>query len=209
MSEIDDEARARIRAEVEEVKRRAMGQAPPEKKPKLSPGAPRPAQFSDEERARRREAAQKYDHDEIVRLYLEEKLTSYQIATKLGANRMTIVKALKKREVWNPETDGKNGRPFSEYCEANLHLMETHREERPIGSGNFQCAACRRVRDKKYKREARERKKDNRLSKHGNGWMVILEGKEAGIILVSDETAAALDAKLRQLSHKRGQNHDG
>lgn len=50
----------------------------------------------------------KYDHDEMVRLYVEEGLTGEQIALKLGANRATVYGVLKQRNVTREYNGGNN-----------------------------------------------------------------------------------------------------
>lgn len=211
MTEITEEHKRKAHEEAERIRRRVMGQETEEDlrlreaNNGKSPGARRPAHFSAEERERRRQAANRYSHAEIIRLY-KEGLTSQQIADKIGAKtRKTIVNVLKKHQMWDPRNEGKGGRPFQEYCESGRHLMEKHREEQPPGSGRFQCAPCRREREAEYKRKARAKFKINELRHiNANRYDVIIEGNNVGVAAMDPSTAQKLDEKLKKIGRQRG-----
>lgn len=203
MTEPTEEQRQKAHEEAQEILRRIMTGEDKPKRPKKQPV------FSEEERARRRRAAMKYDHDEIVTLYDKGNgMTSRQIADKLGADRKTIVNILRKKEVYNPAREGRGGRPLSEFCDKG-HDQAVWRRDVPRGSGKrWHCGKCHLEREAEYQKQRTIRRRDNRLQKHGNGWEVIIEGVSRGVALMSDETAATLDAKLRSLSRRRGIKHD-
>lgn len=202
MTELDEETLARIHQEAEEIRLRVMTGA---RKPRT---AQKPAVFSEAERERRRLAALRFDHDEILRLYVEEGLTSAQIAEKMGMkDRKTAVNVLKKRGVWKPAREGKGGRPLSDFCERG-HDQEIWRRESTPGKGDWHCGACKNRRNAEWKKKQAEKRRINRLEHlEGETWSVIVEGEVRGTAVMADETALILNKKLEVLSRRRGIDH--
>lgn len=207
MTEPTEEQKARAREEARAVLARVLAGDDAPKRPRKRAAASLDT-FNRPPTRSKSEAAMKYDHEEFKRLYLEEKMSSLQIAEKFDCNRKTVVKALIKMKVWEPAREGKGGRPLSDFC-AKGHDQAVWRRESREGKADWHCGRCKLDREAEYRSERSKRRRDNRLDKKLPGvWELTLEGKLVGTVTGPDETIQLLDKKLRSLSRRHGIQHE-
>jgi hypothetical protein len=136
---VDNEEVRRFKMSQEERDAEDLKKA--EKKKPKKKGTPRPKGP--------RSHTRRFDYDDIVRRYKDEKQTTREIAEEIGCSLRTVVEVLKKAKVWEPHNNGRGGRPLREFCDRG-HDQKKHRTRN--GKGGSHCGKCAAERNAEYKR---------------------------------------------------------